>query len=204
MEMPKPNENHARLAAFAGRWIGEEKIHPSPWDPQGGTATAKVESRMTCDGFCLVTDYVEERNGAVSYVGHGVTSYHTQRGCYLQHWSDSMGGMPADAKPGHWIGDTLGFQVAAPHGHTRYLYRTVSPDAWEFRIENSQDGSIWAPFLEGRYVRAPEAPARPARARAKARPAAKAKAAKPAKAAKKGKAKKKKDKAKKKGKAKRK
>jgi hypothetical protein len=183
MEMPKPTENHARLAAFAGRWTGEEKIHPSPWDPQGGTATARIDSRMTCDGFCLVTDYVEERNGAVTYVGHGVTGYDTKRGCYLQHWSDSMGGMPADAKPGAWIGDTLGFQVAGPHGHSRYLYRLTAPDVYEFRIENSPDGVNWQPFIEARYVRAPEPakakkPAKPKKKAAKPKPKPKAKAKK--------------------------
>jgi hypothetical protein len=166
MEMPKPNENHARLAAFAGRWTGEEKIHPSPWDPQGGTATARVETRLACDGFCIVTDYVEERHGRVNYVGHGVTGYDPQHRRYLQHWSDSVSGMPPDAKPGVWDGDTLTFHGAGPAGRTRYVYRVTGPDSYDFRIENSRDGNVWGPFVEARYVREKAKPkARPKRAK---------------------------------------
>ncbi len=178
MEMPKPTPEHARLAAFIGNWIGEERIHPSAFDPQGGTATATVVSRLTCEGLCLVTDYTEERNGAVSYVGHGVTGYDTARQVYLQHWSDSIGGVPVEAKPGHWVGDRLTFQSSGPHGHARYTYIVVSPTRYDFRIENSHDGVNWALFVEATYERAAlkKPPPEPKRAaRAKKRPAAKTK-----------------------------
>jgi hypothetical protein len=42
MEMPKPSDGHRRLERLAGRWEGEEKMEPSPWDPQGGTALGCV------------------------------------------------------------------------------------------------------------------------------------------------------------------
>jgi len=180
MEMPKPTPEHARLAAFIGNWIGEEKIHPSPFDPAGGTATATVASRLTCEGLCLVTDYSEERGGVVTYVGHGVTGYDTARQVYLQHWSDSMGGVPGEAKPGHWIGDTLTFQASGPHGHARYTYRVVSPTRYDFRIDHSHDGVQWAAFMEATYERAalkrpaPAAPRKPAKKRpARSQPARK-------------------------------
>lgn len=155
MEMPKPTDEHRKLVtALAGRWTGVEKIHPSPWDAQGGTATAEVETRAACDGFCVVTDYVEKRGDRVHYIGHGVTGYDAQHRRYLQHWSDSVSGMPPEAKPGMWDGDTLTFHGAGPAGRTRYVYRFVSPDAYEFRIEVSRDGNVWGPFVEARYVRA--------------------------------------------------
>ncbi len=180
MEMPKPTPEHARLAAFIGNWTGEERIHPSPFDPAGGTATATVTSRLTCEGLCLVTDYVEERGGVVHYVGHGVTGYDTARQVYLQHWSDSMGGVPVEAKPGHWVGDRLTFQASGPHGHSRYTYQVVSPTRYDFHIESSQDGVTWTPFIDATYERAalkrpPPAPKRkPARKQpAKKKPAGK-------------------------------
>jgi hypothetical protein len=154
MEMPQPTEEHKRLDAFAGRFLGVERIHPSPWDPQGGTARATVDSRVACGGFCLVTDYVQKRGGRVSYVGHGVTGFDPKHRRYLQHWSDDISGMPPEAKPGVWDGDTLTFHSAGPQGRTRYVYRVAERGAYEFRIETSGDGVAWAPFLEARYVRA--------------------------------------------------
>jgi hypothetical protein len=169
MEMPKPTDEHRKLiSALAGHWTGTETMHPSPWDPQGGTATATIDARAACDGFCVVTDYVQRRGGKVSYVGHGVTGYDAQHRRYLQHWSDSAGGMPPEAKPGIWEGDTLTFHGAGPTGRTRYVYKFVSPGVQEYRIEVSPDGSNWHLFIEGRYVRG----------KAKAAPAKKKKAAK--------------------------
>jgi hypothetical protein len=154
MEMLKPTEEHQKLvSALAGHRTGTETMHPSPWDPQGGTATATVDARAACDGFCVITDYVQKRDGRVSYVGHGVTGYDAQHRRYLQHWSDSVGGMPPEAKPGVWEGDTLTFHGAGPAGRTRYVYRFAGPGVQEFRIEVSPDGNHWHPFLEGRYVR---------------------------------------------------
>ena len=46
MDMPKPGAAHARLHTLAGRWQGGENMHPAPWDPVGGTATALVENRI--------------------------------------------------------------------------------------------------------------------------------------------------------------
>jgi len=138
---------------------------------------------MRCDGFCLVTDYVEERDGNVTYVGHGVTGYDADRDCYLQHWTDTMGGMPADAKPGTWVDDTLTFYAKGHGGEVRYVYRVVSPTSYEFRIENSADGTTWVPFMDAIYERQPEEPAREPKAKkskrkakAKAKPTAKKKA----------------------------
>ncbi|MGH7161996.1 MAG: DUF1579 family protein [Planctomycetota bacterium] len=189
--MPRLLQEHRKLAALAGSWTGVERIHPSPWDPQGGVAKARVESRVACDGFCVVTDYVEERNGAVSYLGHGVTGFDPTLGRYLQHWTDSAGGMPAQAKSGTWDGDTLTFHGAGPAGRVRYVYLFVSPDVYELRVENSPDGAAWTSFLEGRYSRVLAAPlerevrrrpagkkrpARKAAKRVKKRPKAKRKA----------------------------
>ena len=33
-EMPKPSEHHLKLHRFAGNWVGEEKLSPSPWGPR--------------------------------------------------------------------------------------------------------------------------------------------------------------------------
>jgi len=176
MEMPKPTEEHRKLVSLlAGHWSGVEKMYPSPWDPQGGTAKATIDARAACDGFCVVTEYVQKRDGRVSYVGHGVTGYDAQHRRYLQHWSDSVSGMPPEAKPGVWDGDTLTFHGAGPAGRTRYVYRFVAPGVQEFRIEVSPDGANWHPFVEGRYVRGKAKPKAAARKKAKKKAKAKPK-----------------------------
>jgi hypothetical protein len=40
-QMPVPGPPHKRLALLAGEWAGEEVLHPSPWDPEGGTALGR-------------------------------------------------------------------------------------------------------------------------------------------------------------------
>ncbi|HET6372248.1 MAG TPA: DUF1579 domain-containing protein, partial [Candidatus Polarisedimenticolia bacterium] len=67
MEMPRPDENHKKLGALAGSWVGEEKMFPSPWDAAGGTATARLQSRLDLDGFFLISEYVQERGGQVTF-----------------------------------------------------------------------------------------------------------------------------------------
>jgi hypothetical protein len=177
MDMPKPTEEHKRLAAtLAGNWIGPERIHPSPWDPTGGTARATIQSRVACDGFCVVTDYVQERDGRVNYTGHGVTGFDARHRRYLQHWSDSVTGVPGEAKPGVWEGDTLTFHGAGPEGRVRYVYHFIAPDVYEYRIETSRDGVVWAPAIEARYTRTSGAVPQPAKAPAKKKKAAKKKA----------------------------
>ena len=153
MEMPKPGPEHAKLAAMIGHWVGEEKMYPSPWLPEGGMATSMVTARLGCEGFCVLTDYVQEREGKTTYVGHGVFGWDPRRQRFVQHWSDSAGGVPSHATPGTWEGDTLTFLEQGPGGHMRFVYRFTSPDSYEFRIDTSADGVLWAPFVEARYVR---------------------------------------------------
>ena len=72
MEMPKPAPGHLKLERMAGSWEGEEKMPPSQWDPKGGVATGRSKSRVALSGFALITDYEQERDGIVTFSGHGV------------------------------------------------------------------------------------------------------------------------------------
>lgn len=153
MEMPKPQEEHRRLEKLAGTWAGEEKIHPSPWDPKGGTATAKVESHMGLDGFFLITDYTETRGGQVSYRGHGVHSYDRNEKCYVMWWFDSMGDIGSTHAKGKWEGNRLTYTHETKMGHSRYTYDLQGEGRYKFMIEHSQDGKQWTPFMEAVYTR---------------------------------------------------
>jgi hypothetical protein len=151
MEMPKPSEEHRRLALLEGTWSGPETLSPSPWGP-GGAAVGRSTCRMDLDGFFLIQDYVEEKDGRVVFRGHGVFGYDAQAKEYCWLWVDSMGFFPAAPSRGTWQGDTLTFHSTSPQGQGRYVYRFESARTYHFRIENSFDGGkTYTKLMEGTY-----------------------------------------------------
>jgi hypothetical protein len=151
--MPEPGEQHRKLQALAGTWVGEETLYPSPWDQTGGSATGRMEGRMGLDGFFLIGDYTQERGGQVTYRGHGVYGYDAGQGCWTLNWFDSMGGGAWEPSRGTWEGNVLTFSQQNPMGHGRYIYTFESEGRYRFRIEQSQDGKSWAPFMDSVYTR---------------------------------------------------
>lgn len=152
MEMPKPGPGHARLRELEGAWRGEEKQHPSPWDPTGGVAVGTIRARVELGGFFVVSEYVEEKDGQVVYRGHGVYGYDGASDRYTMHWFDSMGGAFSQPATGRWDGPDLVFEGASSAGRSRYVYR-LHGDRYDFRIETSRDGDAWTTFLEATYVK---------------------------------------------------
>ena len=153
MQMPQVQDQHRKLKALAGTWAGDEKLHPSPWDPQGGTGLGKTVARVDLDGFFVISDYTQERGGKVTYRGHGVFGWDSTQKCYVMFWFDSMGGEFTTPSRGHWEGNTLRFESKNAMGHGRYIWEFESVDRHTFRMENSQDGKQWATFMEGKYSR---------------------------------------------------
>ena len=155
--MPRPTEQHRRLAALEGVWTGEETLFPSPWLAEEARATGRFEARLALDGFFLSAWYEESRDGQVCFRGHGVYGWDERTRRYSMYWFDTMGGPGSSPTWGTWEGDTLAFEnageAAGRQGRSRYSYRFDGPDALTFRIEGSQDGTTWTPFMEGRYTR---------------------------------------------------
>jgi Protein of unknown function (DUF1579) len=151
MEMPRPGDAHKKLAALVGEWAGEETLHPSPWDPDGGGAQAQVTNRWVADGFAVVQEYEQRRSGRVTFRGHGVFWFDPVRGEYVMHWWDSMGGTAGEYR-GRFDGDVLMLSAPMPQGgHSRTSWRLTGPDAHTFLMEVSPDGQVWQPAMEGRY-----------------------------------------------------
>ena len=71
---PTPLEEHRKLAAFAGEWSGEEMVYPSRW-VAGGPATSHVVARIDLNGFDLIQDSRQTRDGKESFATHGVFTY---------------------------------------------------------------------------------------------------------------------------------
>lgn len=153
MEMPKPGAEHARLAKLAGEWIGEEIIHPSRFDPKGGTAKGRMSARMDLGGFYLIADYQQERGAGVNFRGHGVFGWDPRGRCYTMHWFDSSGVEHGAPSLGTWEGNMLTLQHETTHmGFSRYLYE-VGDGEYTMKLQISQDGRNWTTFLNGKYLR---------------------------------------------------
>ena len=148
-EMPKPGEHHEKLKKLAGQWQGEEKMYPSDWDPKGGTAMGHTSARVSLDGFAVLSDYHQERDGRVTYQGHAVWTYDAKEGCYVLHWFDSMGS-PAEVFKGTFENNVL----TVSHGgkmHARLTYDLSHGDTMKSKMEMSPDGTHWNVFFDGIY-----------------------------------------------------
>ena len=152
MEMPRPTEAHRRLEKLVGFWSGEEIMHPSPWDPAGGTAIGRNENRLALDGLAAIGDYEQERNGIITFRGHAVYTYNAPEQCYVCHWFDSMG-MPPNVFRGTFEGDVLTMTCRDAQGHARLTYDFSEGGRILSVMEMSQDGETWSAMMEGSYVR---------------------------------------------------
>lgn len=151
MDMPTPTAEHKLLSRLAGSWAGPDVIHPSRWDPEGGRATSRHRGRIALGGFYLLLDSEQERGGVVSYEAHGVFGWDARGRCYTMRWFDNVGVDPGAPAIGGLDGDALTFtHEQRPFGYSRYVF-TIGTDEWRLRIENSTDGTEWAPFLDGTY-----------------------------------------------------
>lgn len=152
--MPQPNENHKKLQRLTGSWTGDEKLYPSPWGP-GGQAKGKMTTRLDIDGFFLIQDYVQEKDGRTCYRGHGIVGWDEKKKRYAWYWVDSMGMVPHAPASGAFEGDTLTFEQETPGmGFSRFTYKMAGEGKLAFSIEHSKDGKAWQTFMEADYHRA--------------------------------------------------
>jgi hypothetical protein len=153
MEMPKPGDAHKKLERLIGEWGGAETLHPAPWDPTGGPASARIVNRSIVDGFAVVQEYEQRRGGKVTFRGHGVFWYDAPKQQYVMSWWDSMGGSGGEFRGG-FNGDVLELSAPMPQGgQSRASFDMSTPGQYAFVMEVSGDGQTWQPAMEGRYRR---------------------------------------------------
>jgi len=152
MDMPTPAAGHKKFERMAGTWEGPETMYPSPWDPKGGTATGRTESRIALGGFALLTDYRQTRNGVETFSGHGVHTFDPKSGVYAMTWVDSMGS-PPEHFTGQFSGDVLVLGHGGPSMHVRMRWDYSHPDRILSGMEMSEDGRTWRKLFDGEYHR---------------------------------------------------
>ena len=150
MNMPKPSTGHLKLEALAGTWEGEETMHPSQWDPKGGEATGRNKHEIALGGFALIAEYEQERDGAITFTGHGVYTYDPKEDRYTLYWFDCMGS-PPEIFVGGFDGDVLTLAHGGPGMHARMTsdYSTQGP--MKGMMEMSPDGQDWKVLFEATY-----------------------------------------------------
>lgn len=152
MDMPRAGEAHRKLQALVGSWSGQEQLHPSPWDPAGGPAQCEVENHLALDGFAVIHDYTQRRDGQVNFQGHGVFRYDANEDIYQLHWFDSLGQAPSTFR-GTFEESRLRLQSSSRGGHTRTTWDLSDAGQIHYRMEISADGEQWQLFSEGTYRR---------------------------------------------------
>jgi len=152
MEMPRPSNEHRRLEMLAGDWEGNERMYPSQWDPTGGIAVGRTKSRMALGGFALITDYEQERDGTVTFSGHGFYTYDAKTKLYSLCWLDSTGS-PPEVFRGDFTGDVLMLSHGAPPMHVRLTWDLTQPGCMASKMEMSEDGVAWNKLFDAEYRR---------------------------------------------------
>lgn len=152
MDMPKPSPGHRLLEKMAGSWEGEETMHPSQWDPKGGVAFGRNKHTIGLGGFALLADYEQERDGTITFIGHGVYTYDPKEDRCTLHWFDSMGS-PPEVFVGGFDGDVLTLSHGGPGMHARMAYDYSTPGTMKGMMEMSPDGRDWKRLFEATYKR---------------------------------------------------
>ena len=149
---PVPLDEHSRLAVFAGEWAGEEMVYPSRW-VSGGPATSHVVARMDLNGFYLIQDCVQMRDGKQAFATHGLFTYDRDDRTYKLFWYDSLGYTPPSPASGGWVGKTLTLVRGSLRGNARHVYEIIDDDSYSLKIQFSPDAEGWADVLTGIYRR---------------------------------------------------
>ena len=149
---PTPLEEHRKLRVFAGEWAGEEMVYPSRW-ASGGPATSQVAARIDLNGFYLIQDSRQMRDGRETFATHAVFTYDHDDRLYKLFWHDSLGYFAPSPASGAWSDNALVLVRGSLRGNARHVYEVVDDDTYKLKIQFSPDAEGWADVLTGVYRR---------------------------------------------------
>lgn len=158
--MPDTSGNLVRLHAFLGEWVGDEVLHPSPWNATRAQASARVTGALAVDGRVVVRDEARTSTARSERV-HAVLGYDPHVGRYVLDRFADVDATSTAAEParGGWDGETLTFVYDTSVGPLRLQYTVVSPDHHTGTLSYWETERGWQTALAGDYHR--QTPDRP-------------------------------------------
>ena len=108
---------------------------------------------MDLNGFYLVQDSVQMRDGKQAFASHGIFTYDRDDRTYKLFWYDSLGYTPPSPASGGWVGKTLTLVRGSLRGNARHVYEIIDDDSYSLKIQFSPDAEGWADVVTGVYRR---------------------------------------------------
>src|SRR6202012_3324163 len=112
-----------------------------------------VVARIALDGFYLIQDSVQTRDGKPSFATHGVFTYDREDRTYKLFWHDSRGYYRPPPAAGGWDAKSLFLVRGSLRGNARHVYEVVDDNTYNMKIQFSPDAEGWADVLTGVYRR---------------------------------------------------
>src|SRR5215469_2174821 len=154
MEMPKPGPELKKLDYFAGNWKIDADLKPGPMGP-GGKMTGTDAMEWMPGGFFLVNHSKFEGAGMGPGSSTAVFGYDTDKKAYTYDEFTSTGEAvhsigTVEGDTWTWLSDSkMGSQVMKG----RFTVKVLSPTAYNFKFEISQNGSSWTTVMEGKETK---------------------------------------------------
>jgi len=153
MPMPKPAPEVSKLDYLAGDWISEGDMKPGPMGP-GGKITSTDQVKWMEGKFFIVMN--SKFKGAM---GDGtalaVMGFDPDKKVYTYNEYNSMG--QVNHSEGTITGDTWNWTSDENMGGQtfkgRYTMKVMSPTAYSFKYEVSQDGANWTTVMDGKSTK---------------------------------------------------
>ena len=153
MPMPKPAPELSKLDYFAGNWISDVDLKPSPMGP-GGKMSSEDQVHWMDGKFFLVLH--SEFKGAM---GDGsslsIMGYDPEHKVYTYTEYNSMG--QVEHSTGTLDGNTWTFTSDENFNGQmmkgRFTMNTASPKEYTYKYEMSKDGMEWTTVMDGKATR---------------------------------------------------
>jgi hypothetical protein len=108
---------------------------------------------MDLNGFYLIQDTVQTRDGNETFATHGVFTYDRDDRTYKLFWHDSLGYYSPAPASGGWAAKSLILVRGSLRGNARHVYEVVDDNNYTMKIQFSPDAEGWADVLTGTYRR---------------------------------------------------
>jgi hypothetical protein len=150
----KPRPELKKLDFLAGTWTMDADLKPGPMGP-GGKVTGSDQIEWMDGGYFLVWHSKVISGAMGNFSATAYMGYNANDKVYTYDDFNSMG--EAEHSKGTIDGDTWTWAADEKMGGTtvkgRYTMKILSPTAYSFKFEMSQDGTSWTTIMDGKSTK---------------------------------------------------